>query len=47
MLEGTLGLNLLVDIAEANGLRRLLRDGRRHDGLLGGVEDHCKGSQPL
>jgi hypothetical protein len=47
MPKGALGLNFLVDVAEANGLRRLLCDGRRHDGLWGGVEDHYKGSQSL
>lgn len=44
MLEGALGLNFLVDIAEADRLR-LLYDRQRHGEMAGGVEDHCKGNQ--
>lgn len=49
MLEGVFGLNLLVDIAEADGLRRqLLCSWRRHDGTgVGIVEERCKGNQLL
>lgn len=44
MLEGVFGLNLLVDIAEADGLRRqLLCSWRRHDGTgVGIVEERLE-----
>ena len=47
MLEGALGLNFFIDIAETDGLRRLLCRRLRHGGMVWCVEDHCKGSQSL
>jgi hypothetical protein len=38
MLESALGLNFFVDVAETDGLRRLLCRRRRHGGMVRGVE---------